>query len=148
MNFRHQSRAIALQILYLWDLKVQGEPKEAQKSALSVRDLQQHFEHFQVATDLQEFAQHLVLGTLRMFEALDLRLGPHTRNWRVSRLSSIDRSILRLAAFEMLDAPVLPPAIIISEAIGLAKEFGTAETPAFINGILDSLSAQLKNDPI
>ena len=101
--------------------------------------LQRHFKHFNVAEDLREFIAQLVTGTLAHRDEIDALLEKKAAHWKVSRMSSVDRSILRLASYELLFLKETPVSVVIDEAIELAKQFGTAETAPFINGILDSL---------
>ncbi len=142
---RHQAREVALQILYRHDLAHQsGDPGSANlanfKDAQAViEDLNGHFDHFQTPEELRGFAAELVAGTLRELATLDALLETHASNWKVSRMGIVDRNLLRMAVHELKNFPDTPPAVVIDEAIELAKEFGTAESPAFINGVLDAV---------
>jgi N utilization substance protein B len=60
-------------------------------------------------------------------------------NWRVARMATVDRNVLRLGAYELLYTTETPPAVALDEAINLARRFGSAESPAFVNGVLDKL---------
>jgi N utilization substance protein B len=139
MKSRHRAREIALQILYQYDLAKHSSGQLPPKDHELVRSLMHHFEHFSVPDTLREFVGQLVTGTLTQVEKLDELLEKHTANWKVARMSSVDRSLLRMATFEMVHCTEVPPSVVIDEAIELAKQFGTSETPAFINGILDSI---------
>jgi N utilization substance protein B len=142
---RHRAREVALQILYRFDL-----PKN-ESQALSaplnpqdmIRELGIHFDHFQVPENLREFAAQLVAGTLGEIPKLDALLESQTSNWKVTRMSSVDRSLLRMAAYEMSHFPDTDASVVIDEAIELGKQFGTAESPAFINGVLDAIKTAL-----
>lgn len=138
MISRHRAREIALQILYRYDL-AQRTPVIGAHSFL-IDELKRHYEHFRVPEELRTFVGELVAGTLTSLSKLDAVLEKHTANWKVARLSSIDRCILRMAVFEMIQSPQMPRAVIIDEAIELAKSFGTEESPAFVNGILDQVA--------
>jgi transcription antitermination protein NusB len=136
MKSRHRAREIALQILYRFD----SSTPNAQQI---IQDLKFHFEHFQVHDAMREFIAQLVTGTVHHITALDTVLEKHAVNWKVSRMSSVDRSLLRMAVYEMLYMKDdVAPSIVIDEAIELAKQFGTSDTPAFVNGILDSIKAK------
>lgn len=89
----------------------------------------------------QEFLRQLVEGVVSRAKALDQVISKFSRGWLASRLPRVDRAILRLATWELLGTDT-PPAVVINEAVELAKEYGNAESPAFINGILDSIKAQ------
>ena len=127
MSYRHRAREIALQILYRHEYE--------QKP-----DLAEHFEHFQVPEQLREYIGTLVSGALKEKDAIDKTIEAHASNWKISRMALVDRSLLRLAVYELLYCPDMPTAIVIDEAIELAKSFAAEETPAFINGILDAIS--------
>ncbi len=139
MNSRHRAREIALQILYQYDL-AQRTPVRT-SDAHMIEDLKQHYEHFRVSDDIRPFVGELVAGTLRSLTELDTHLEKHTANWKVSRFSAVDRCILRMAVYEMLHFPQMPRAVVIDEAIELAKEFGSDESASFVNGILDQVLA-------
>ena len=94
-----------------------------------------------------EFLDKLVTGAVEHIEELDRRITQHAEHWRIERMPSVDRNILRLAIYEIRFATA-PPKVVINEALELAKKFSSADAPAFLNGILDAarkrLEAQLK----
>jgi N utilization substance protein B len=89
--------------------------------------------------ELRTFCLQLYDGAVQHQAEIDPRLGEAAENWRVARMATVDRNVLRLGAFELLHCPDTPPAVVIDEAIELARRFGTAESPAFVNGVLDRL---------
>jgi N utilization substance protein B len=105
-----------------------------------VEALKTHYDHFAVSHDLRPFVGELVAGTLTSLSMIDETLEKHTANWRIARLSSIDRCILRMATYELIDLPQIPRAVVIDEAIELAKEFGSDESASFVNGVLDQVA--------
>lgn len=127
---RHLSREIALQFLY------RQEGGDVQNPH---GELEKHFIHFAVPEHSREYAATLALGTLANLEKLDEVLQAHVTNWKITRMSGIDRSILRMATYELLRFQDLQPNIVIDEAIELGRQFGTADSPSFINGILDAI---------
>ncbi len=133
---RHRAREAALQILYRYDLThtTDADPK----------DLTSHFDHFQVVEAQREFAAHLVAGTLKERQAIDLKIEAQSANWKVSRMAIIDRNLLRMALYELMNFKDIPRSVTIDEAVELGKQFGTAETPAFVNGILDAMANTLE----
>jgi len=138
---RHKAREAALQILYSYDLaSVKTLPAHQ-----FADDLTSHFDHFKVPKEVREFAAQLVAGTLRDIQVIDETLEKHATNWKVTRMAYIDRALLRMAVFELLNFPDIPSSVTIDEAIELAKDFGAPETPAFINGILDSIKEEKKS---
>lgn len=86
-----------------------------------------------------KFANELITGYVNNRQIIDESLAKLTKNWKFERLGTIDRSILRLAAFELTNTEV-PAPVIINEAIELAKVYGEKESPAFVNGVLDKLN--------
>ncbi len=141
---RRLARETALQILYGYDAIPQPPTGAALASAL-----EHHFRHFDITQPAREFCAELVSGTLRRRTELDQEIERLAENWTVSRMPLIDRNLLRLSVNELLHFSETPPSVIIDEAIEIAKEFGTAETPAFLNGILDNLRKQYRpNDPV
>lgn len=149
MKSRHRARESALQFIYQTDLSTQGQAyagKTAGEIApLLIKDLQKHFDHFQVDAGVREYAALLASGTLTHLQPLDEILEKHASNWKVARMAAVDRSLLRLATYEMLYLPEVPPSVVIDEAIELGKAFGTAETPSFVNGILDAVRKSIES---
>lgn len=168
MKSRHKAREIALQILYQYDLNQLSNPQktiiktisassseQVQESVLALAkhqelssELQRHFEHFNVPEPLREFVGQLVVGTLFEREKLDEHLEEVAVHWKVARMTPVDRSLLRMAVYEMVYLKEVPFSIVINEAIELAKQFGTSETPAFINGILDNIRLKCQSERV
>jgi len=137
---RHRAREVALQILYRYDTAVSAGQADAIPQGIALAsDLTRHFDHFQVPADLRTFASELVAGTLTEIPAIDALIESQTKNWKIARMASIDRSLLRMAIYEMRHFSDIPRSVTINEAVELAKEFGSADTAAFVNGILDSI---------
>ena len=129
MGHRHKARRLALQFLYLIDSTGEGleTALERFKSA------------FGLDPKLAEFFMRLIKGVTDKMEDLDGIIESRSHNWRLARMSRVDRNILRLAVFEMTFSRDVPDKVAINEAIELAKDFGTEESGSFINGILDSI---------
>jgi N utilization substance protein B len=132
---RHQSRRAALQVLYATDLA-------ATRSASPPR-AEDVFEGVAANFDLQEgaraFAKELVTGVLRHRDEIDARIAECARNWRVDRMAAVDRNILRLATYEIVYTQT-PEAVVLDEAVELARDFGAERSPAFVNGVLDAVA--------
>ena len=128
---RHRAREAALQILYLWEVG-RATPDQAITSFFA--------EHQPDAPEnVRAFAAALVHGTAGEVAALDQLIGQHSVNWRLDRLAVIDRMILRLALWELRHEPDIPAAVVIDEAIELARTFSTDESVRFVNGVLDAI---------
>lgn len=87
----------------------------------------------------QEYSRKLVGGVLERRAQIDAEIEKHSLNWKLSRMSFIDRNILRIAIYEMLFLAEIPPKVSINEAIEIAKIYGDRNSPAFVNGILDQV---------
>lgn len=93
--------------------------------------------------EIRPFARDLVLGVWRYREDLDKLIGKASKNWRIERMSRVDRNILRIAVFEVLYMGDIPPKVSIDEAVELGKRFGTEDSGAFVNGVLDCIYTTL-----
>ena len=78
-------------------------------------------------------------------DALDKIVSSHARNWRVDRMAIVDRNVLRLAAFELMHTET-PAAVILDEAVELARRFGSDESPPFVNGVLDAVAREVRGE--
>ncbi|MFN7131752.1 MAG: transcription antitermination factor NusB [Myxococcales bacterium] len=99
-----------------------------------------------VEKDAREFSERLMRGVLDHREEIDKVIETHSHNWRLERMARVDRNILRLAVFELLHLRDVPKRVVINEAVELAKKFGTEESSAFINGILDKAAGAVRRD--
>jgi len=127
MRRRTRAREIAVQFLYQLDLR--GD------EVLEL--LHEYVETETEDKDVRAFAIRLIQGTRRHLQTTDTRLREVTRNWDLSRMATLDRNVLRMAVFELLHCPDIPPKVTINEAIEIGKKYSTANSGAFINGILD-----------
>lgn len=94
----------------------------------------------------REFANNLVVGTLRDLDKIDERIRTRAEHWRIERMAIVDRNVLRLAVFEFLFEET-PHTVIINEALEIARRFSTFEATQFINGILDAIKHDLEKNP-
>ena len=141
---RHRAREVALQYLYRQEADPTAGAEKAidllQSQGVLAAQIKGHFDHFQVPEESRGFAAQLVAGVLNTRENLDRLIEAHSSNWKLGRMSSIDRNLLRLATYELVHlAGDIPPSVAIDEAIELSKQFGTQDSPSFINGILDAI---------
>jgi transcription antitermination protein NusB len=133
MSLRHKSREFALQMLFEWDMTRQ-EPARVEK---------QFWKSARASETTRQFANELFEGVIAEAVSIDRVVEKHAENWRIDRLAAVDRSILRLAIHE-LRIGTAPPKVVIDEALELAKKFSSAESPAFLNGILDTAFKNLE----
>jgi len=99
----------------------------------------QFWDSHDVEADVRAFSQELVDGVYAARDGLDKKISEAAKRWRLSRMPVVDRNILRMALFEMNLNPETPPAVVIDEAIEVARRFGTDESARFVNGVLDAL---------
>lgn len=132
MRSRSRARGWALQALYAWESRG-AAPEEA------VRVLQDLISHLRVSPQNRPYAEILVRLVAVNFARIDRALEDALTNWRLGRLSVIDRNILRLGTAEMLFVDDVPPRLTIREMVRLAEKYGTHESPRFVNGVLDAV---------
>jgi transcription antitermination protein NusB len=155
MAARHRSRQRALQVLYQWDmtkrpmeetihafydtLRAEGAPAAAEEP-----DDQNHPSDDPHSDGRDAFMEELVNGASAMAPAIDLRISEKSAHWKLERMPIVDRNILRLAIYEMSrqDTPV---AVVIDEALELARQFSGDESVSFINGVLDAIHKEGRN---
>jgi N utilization substance protein B len=130
---RRTGRAYALQLLYARDGDPSTDLGSAAASWASEFDLD-------VDPDAQTFAQELVSAAVERAREIDALITKSSKNWRIDRMSRVDRNILRLGACELIAFRDVPVKVVINEAVELAKRFGTAESSAFVNGVLDRIA--------
>ena len=136
---RHRAREQAVQWLYQWEL-----------SGLDLDDVlsREHQVDLQAPDrERDAWATALVRGTARELSRIDPLIAAHATNWRLERMAVIDRVILRLGAYELLAMPETPPAVVIDEAVELARTFSADQAVAFVNGVLDAVHRALSAPP-
>jgi N utilization substance protein B len=130
---RRTGRAYALQLLYARD----GDPGTDLAGAAT--SWASEFE-LEIDPAAQSFARELVAAAVTRTAEIDDLIAGASKNWRIDRMSRVDRNILRLGACELLAFRDVPVKVVINEAVELAKRFGTAESSAFVNGVLDRIA--------
>ena len=129
MDTRRHARVLALQWLYQRDLRPYLDDAECD-GFLHSGDAE---------SKTRDLAKKLIVGVTSEQSTLDGIIEQRLRNWRINRLGAIERTLLRLGAFELLHRPEVPPKVAIHEALDIAREYGTEESAKFINGILDRI---------
>lgn len=133
---RSKARAWALRVLYAWEAR--GREKEL--GAV----LEEFLAERRIRPGRRDYMRRLVESIAADGDGIDRALQQVLANWRVDRISVIDRNILRIAAAEMLHFDDLPPRVSIQEALRLAERYGTDQSPRFVNGVLDGLMRRLE----
>lgn len=134
---RRQSREAALQALYFWDVGGSA-PDEALEHVFE--------EHLPDAPEtVRRFAEVLMRGAVADHQALDGLIQRQASHWRLERLAVVDKLILRLAIWELQHQPQTPPAVVVNEALELARTFSAPESVKFVNGVLDGIRKSLND---
>jgi N utilization substance protein B len=135
---RHRARQQALQMLFQWDVR-----------RLAAEEiLQWYYNSLLINEDTvgkprpDAFAETLLRGVIELMPEIDDRIGRNAVHWRMERMPAVDRNILRIAVYEMLKTDT-PAAVVIDEALELARRFSTEESVHFVNGVLDAVRREL-----
>jgi len=126
---RRAAREMALKALFAYDLG-KNEPGTV---------LELLYEEENADTGTREFCAYLANGAVMNIVRIDQKIAGYAREWALERMSAVDRNIMRIAVFELLFSPEIPKAVIINEAIELAKAYGSEESARFINGIVGNI---------
>ena len=163
MATRRQGREWALQMLFQSDLnpgldidmaipkfwrqqwtcqQEEAEKKDAEEP--TEKTLAKPVEDQVAPPKIRQFTENLVRGVLGHLDEIDTKLQSYTQNWPLHRMGSVERNVLRLAFYEMIYCTDVPPAVVLNEAIDLAKYFSNADAGRFVNGVLDRLNKEIK----
>ena len=138
MGNRRKSRELAMQALFSMDMSQNGS-----------KDILERFcDNFKPSSKALSFFLKLVQGVLHTRTEIDAVIERYSENWKLNRMSCVDRNIMRVAVYELLCCQDIPHKVSINEAIDIGKKFGTEESGAFINGILDSIRLALENKDV
>jgi len=129
MTRRSRAREVALQLLFQRD----------HNPGVGQTDVDQFIQNRLREPDMREFCSNLYAGIVLHQSDIDTRLAAAAENWRVTRMATVDRNVLRLGAYELLFTKDTPAAVAFDEAIELARRYGSADSSAFVNGVLDRL---------
>jgi N utilization substance protein B len=138
MGARRKAREKAMQALFFMD----------ERRDFSELMFEQFCANFAPKPDVRPYFLRLVQGVLRYRTDLDALIERFSENWSLSRMSGVDRNLMRIAVFEMVWCRDIPAKVSINEAVDIGKKFGTEESGAFINGIVDSIRAALEKGEI
>lgn len=144
MASRRKGRILAFQALYSWEVK--GGSPVIPEGLLDFSWLESD-KRAALEEDISGFSRLLVVGAIENITAIDAMIRRHLENWDISRLNRVDLAILRLSAYTLMYQTDVAPSIVINEAIGISKEFGTDDSFRFINGVLDSIKRTLQGAP-
>ncbi|MBI5581864.1 MAG: transcription antitermination factor NusB [Deltaproteobacteria bacterium] len=134
MGTRRKARELAMQALFFMDVR----------SDFSEETFGRFCANFAPKPDVRPFFLRLVRGVLRSQTELDALIERFSENWSLGRMSGVDRNVMRIAVYEMVCCRDIPAKVSINEAVDIGKKFGTEESGAFINGIVDSIRAAVE----
>ena len=134
MGTRRKSRELALQMLFQADMGKQP-PSDVQRAFWAERD--------NVTSEVRGFAEDLFRVAIDRATSIDQMIEKHAQHWRMERMAAVDRNVLRGAVAEFLGYPETPKAVVINEALEIARKYSSPESVTFINGVLDSVGKEL-----
>lgn len=137
MGVRRQAREAALRALFMCDAL----------DCWNVETVDLCFKHFGVSTIIADYARNLCYGAIENKQVLDAKISSASEHWSLSRMTRVDRSILRMAIFEMLYQNDVPLNVAIDEAIEVSKRYGSESSSVFINGVLDRVASDIRKGP-
>ena len=136
MGRRTKARECAFQMLYQWDM-----------SRAPIEQVVESFWRVRTTTDLTRgMADRLAKGAHRDVEAIDAAIGAASTHWRLDRIAAVDKNVLRLGVFELMHERGTPAAVVIDEAVEMARRFGEADSPSFVNGVLDAIMRKVRGE--
>jgi N utilization substance protein B len=152
MASRRKGRILAFQALYSWEMNKPAragasEGKPAIAEGLLDFSWLENDKRAVMEEDISGFSRILVVGTIENIGAIDKMIRRHLENWDISRLNRVDLAILRMSVYTLMYQSDMAPSIVINEAIGIAKEFGSEDSYRFVNGVLDGIRRTLQNSP-
>ena len=133
---RRMAREAALQVLYAADLSENVSPSKVSACFDEV------CAEFSLPARARERAHELVTGVAANLERIDASIARTSTHWKVHRIATVERNVLRVAAYELLCEAETPSEVIIDEAVEVARRFADRESPAFVNGVLDALARE------
>ena len=135
MGRRTKARECAFQMLYQWDA-----------TRASMEQVERDYWRLRSTTDeTRARAEGLARGTAALVAEIDEAIKAAATNWRFERIAAVDRTVLRLGAYELMKEAETPAPVIIDEAVELAKRFGEADSHAFVNGVLDAIRRKVRD---
>lgn len=144
MGTRRKAREAALQFLFQDDFlgkEISAEPDRFDDRFSDFSLL------YQVNKKARPYARDLLQGVIKNIDTIDSAIIAHATNWRLERIAAADRNLLRVAIYELMFGEDVPTQVAINEAVEIAKRFGSEDSPAFINGVLDAVQ-QARQTPV
>jgi len=139
MASRRKGRILAFQALYFWESSNHAPVEEL----IGFSWLEEE-KRASLDEEMAAFSRALIAGVIENIGGIDKMIGEHLENWDITRLNRVDLAILRMSAYTLMYQDDIAPSIVIDEAIGICREFGTDDSYKFINGVLDSIRITLQ----
>ena len=136
MGKRTKARECAFQMLYQWDMT--REDIE--------RVIESYWKLRSTTEPTRSMADRLARGAQGQVERIDQVIGAVSKNWRFDRIAAVDRNIIRIGVFELVNDADTPSAVIIDEAVEMARRFGEADSTVFVNGVLDAIMRRVRGE--
>lgn len=136
MGARHSGREAALQMLF----QIEASGVDAEKA------IALFWRNFEADPEGRPYADEAVLGIFEKLTEVDANITAASSNWRIERMTRVDRNLLRLGTWELMFRPDVPRAVVLDEAVELAKSYGTDESSAFVNGVLNQIGEKVRRD--
>jgi len=134
MASRRKGRILAFQALYFWESSNHVPVEELTGFAWLEEEKQASLDE-----EIAVFSRALIAGAIENIDDIDSMIKEHLENWDISRLNRVDLAVLRMSAYTLMFQSEIAPSIVIDEAIGICREFGTDDSYKFVNGVLDSI---------
>ncbi|MDR1302450.1 MAG: transcription antitermination factor NusB [Treponema sp.] len=139
MASRRKGRILAFQALYSWEISRVPPVETLDFSWLGPE------KQAALGEDMAAFSRLLVIGTIDHLSSVDKMIRSHLQHWTFSRVNRVDLAVLRMSTYTLMYQQEIPASIVINEAIGISKEFGTDDSYRFVNGVLDSIRKTIQN---
>lgn len=136
MGARHSGREAALQMLF----QIEASGVDAEKA------ITLFWRNFEADPEGRPYADEVVKGIAEKLGEVDACITAASSNWRIERMTRVDRNLLRLGTWELMFRPDVPRAVVLDEAVELAKSYGTDESSAFVNGVLNQIGEKVRRD--
>jgi len=144
MASRRKGRILAFQALYFWESSSHNRAHRVPVEELVSFDWLEEEKKKSLDEGIAFFSKALIAGSIENIDVIDKTLKDHLENWDITRLNRVDLAILRMSAYSLMFQNDMPPSIVIDEAIGICREFGTDDSYKFVNGVLDSIRKTLQ----
>lgn len=144
MASRRKGRILAFQALYFWESSSNSKKQRVPLEELTGFAWLEEEKRSVLDESVAVFSRTLIAGAVENICDIDKMLKDHLENWDITRVNRVDLAILRMSCYSLMFQKDMPPSIVIDEAIGICKEFGTDDSYKFVNGVLDSIRKTLQ----